>query len=131
MQIGPCALCIELGRVQDTSLRSLCVEVCFPERLSSFIFDAIEDEFIGNFGVTAGGAVGFEIDRTDRTLGTPAHCFVLAMSEPLRSVCVPVPEEAPFLHTAITGDENAQVRSEMVLLRRAHRWCRVFNSEAF
>ena len=95
----------------DCGFYRRCPESLDPR--AAFIFDGIEDEFIGDFGVT-GGAVGFEIDRTDRALGTPAHCLVLAVSEPLSRFYVPAPEEAPFLHPAMTGDENGQVRSEMV-----------------
>lgn len=83
------------------------------KRRVSFVFEGVTDELIGNFGVT-GGAVGFEIDRTDRLLGTPEHCLVLAVSEPLGRFYVPAPEEMPFLHSAITGDENPNIRAEMV-----------------
>ena len=84
------------------------------DRRAAFIFAGIDnDEPIGDFGVT-GGAVGFEIDRTDRLLGTPSHCLVLAVSQPMSRFYVPAPEEAPFLHPAMMGDENGQVRAEMV-----------------
>ena len=85
----------------------------FDQR-AAFIFEGIGDEeLIGDFGVT-GGAVGFEIDRTDRFLGTPSHCLVLATSADLGRFYVPAPEEAPFLHPSMGGDENGQVRAEMV-----------------
>jgi N,N-dimethylformamidase len=81
---------------------------------AAFVFAGIgDDEAIGDFGVT-GGAVGFEIDRTDRILGTPSHCLVLATSRGLSRFYVPAPEEAPFLHPSMGGDENGQVRAEMV-----------------
>ena len=61
-----------------------------------------------------GGAVGFEIDRTDRLYGTPSHCLVVATSEVLSRYYVPAPEEALFLHPSMGGDENGQVRADMV-----------------
>ena len=81
---------------------------------AAFIFEGVgADESIGDFGVT-GGAVGYELDRTDRLLGTPAHCLVVASSQPLTRFYVPAPEEAFFLFSAMGGDENAQVRAEMI-----------------
>ena len=80
----------------------------------AFVFEGVGvDEPIGDFGVT-GGAVGFEIDRTDRLYGTPSHCLVVATSEVLSRYYVPAPEEALFLHPSMGGDENGQVRADMV-----------------
>ena len=36
---------------------------------------------IGDFGLSAHGAAGFELDRTDKRLGTPPHAVVVAASE--------------------------------------------------
>jgi N,N-dimethylformamidase len=47
----------------------------------SFIFDGVgSDELIGSFGLVMGGAVGDELDRADRGLGTPPEAVVLASS---------------------------------------------------
>jgi N,N-dimethylformamidase len=40
--------------------------------------------------------------------------LVLATSRGLSRFYVPAPEEAPFLHPSMGGDENGQVRAEMV-----------------
>ncbi len=48
---------------------------------ASFIFEGVEDEIIGDFGLLQGGAAGYEIDRADAALGTPRHALVLASSE--------------------------------------------------
>jgi len=48
---------------------------------ASFIFDGVDDEIIGDFGMLQGGAAGFEIDRAEAGLGTPAHTLVVASSE--------------------------------------------------
>lgn len=48
---------------------------------AGFIFDGIDDEIIGDFGLLQNGASGYEIDRADAGLGTPAHALVAASSE--------------------------------------------------
>ena len=48
---------------------------------AAFIFDGVDDEIIGDFGILQGGAAGYEIERVDAALGTPAHTLVLASSE--------------------------------------------------
>ena len=48
---------------------------------ASFIFEGVDDEIIGGFGLLQNGAAGYEIDRTDAGLGTPAHALVVASSE--------------------------------------------------
>jgi N,N-dimethylformamidase len=47
----------------------------------SWIFDGVPDEILGDFGLSGGGAAGFELDRADFRLGTPPHALVLASSE--------------------------------------------------
>jgi N,N-dimethylformamidase len=44
----------------------------------AFIFDGVEDEIIGDFGLVMGGAAGDEVDRADLGLGTPPETMVLA-----------------------------------------------------
>ena len=51
------------------------------DRRASFIFEGVDDETIGDFGILQGGAAGYEIERADAALGTPAHTLVLASSE--------------------------------------------------
>jgi N,N-dimethylformamidase len=47
----------------------------------SWIFDGVAEEILGDFGLSGGGAAGFELDRADFRLGTPPHAVVLASSE--------------------------------------------------
>ena len=47
----------------------------------SWMFAGIEDDKIGDFGLSGGGAAGFELDRADVRLGTPEHALVVATSE--------------------------------------------------
>ncbi len=48
---------------------------------AAWIFEGVEDEILGDFGLRGGGAAGFELDRADARLGTPPHTLVLATSE--------------------------------------------------
>lgn len=48
---------------------------------AAFIFEGVEDEIIGDFGLIGGGAAGIELDRADHALGTPPHALILATSE--------------------------------------------------
>ncbi len=82
---------------------------------AAFIFEGIgDDEVIGDFGLVGGGAAGIEVDRYDRALGSPAHALVVARSAGLSRCYLPAPEEVLCLHPAMSGDENSQVRADMV-----------------
>ena len=45
---------------------------------ASFIFDGVNDDVLGDFGLSGGGAAGFEMDRAEPLRGTPDHALVLA-----------------------------------------------------
>ena len=47
----------------------------------AWVFEGIGDDRIGDFGLSGGGAAGFELDRADPRLGTPLNAVVLATSE--------------------------------------------------
>ncbi len=69
-----------------------------PEALdarAAWMFKGVSDELIGDFGLSGHGAAGFELDRTDKKLGTPRHALVVARSEkhPPEAPWVLVPEE--------------------------------------
>jgi N,N-dimethylformamidase len=59
----------------------------------AWIFTDIDDEIIGDFGLSGGGAAGFELDRADPELGTPPNAIILARSEEHQRHFVVVPEE--------------------------------------
>ncbi len=46
-----------------------------------WVFAGITEKNIGNFGLSGGGAAGFELDRADSKLGTPENATILASSE--------------------------------------------------
>jgi N,N-dimethylformamidase len=82
----------------------------------AWIFDGVPDAILGDFGLSGGGAAGFELDRADLRLGTPPHAVVLASSEKhdlTRFVLVP---EDWLTHVATwPGDPpDALIRADMV-----------------
>jgi N,N-dimethylformamidase len=80
-----------------------------------WIFDGIEGDIIGDFGLSGGGAAGFELDRADFALGTPPNALILARSEGHQRHFVVVPEELLTHVTTVTGERpNALIRAEIV-----------------
>ena len=81
----------------------------------AWIFEGIDDEVIGDFGLSGGGAAGFELDRADVELGTPPNTLTLARSEAHQSHFVVVPEELLTHVTTVTGERpKALIRAEIV-----------------
>ncbi len=81
---------------------------------ASFIFEGIPDnELIGNFGVVGNGAAGHEIDRYDRTLGTPPNTMLLASSEGHSDNVQRVVEEIYFNYPGAGGTQDPGVRSDI------------------
>lgn len=80
----------------------------------AFIFDGIDGDVIGDFGLVLGGASGDEIDRADVALGTPRHARVVATSQPHSKYYLIANEELLTPTPAIGGDRNPKVRSDMV-----------------
>lgn len=83
---------------------------------ASWMFAGVDTEVLGNHGLSAHGAAGFELDRTDKRLGTPAHALVVASSEnhPADAPWVLVPEEM-LTHLATWPGEPAAdlIRADM------------------
>jgi len=88
---------------------------------ASWIFEGIADEVLGDFGLSGGGAAGFELDRADKALGTPPNTLILARSEGHQRHFVTVPEELLSHLATITGEKPAAlVRAEIVYFDTAH-----------
>ena len=82
----------------------------------AWVFDGVPDDArIGERSVCSGGAAGYETDRMDRRLGTPANAVLLASSEGLSRYYELVTEELAFTTPAISADENTMVRADMVM----------------
>ncbi|MDB5372964.1 MAG: N,N-dimethylformamidase [Belnapia sp.] len=81
----------------------------------AWIMDGVEGEILGDFGLSGGGAAGFELDRADPLLGTPPGAVILARSEGHQPHFVTVPEELLGRITTISGeDPTALIRAEIV-----------------
>jgi len=81
----------------------------------AWILEGIDDEVIGDFGLSGGGAAGFELDRADFALGTPPNALILARSESHQSHFGAVPEELLSHFATLNGERpNDLIRAEIV-----------------
>ena len=81
---------------------------------ASWVFAGIDDEVIGDFGLSGGGAAGFELDRADLRIGSPDNIEVLASSENHGDSFVLVPEEQLTHITTLSGEPISElVRADM------------------
>lgn len=87
------------------------------DRRAAFIFNGVPDEVIGDFGAHGGGAVGEEIDRADRALGTPAHALIVATSAGLHRSMLRAKEELFLTEPTTQRDDN--MRADMTFFETA------------
>lgn len=80
----------------------------------AFMFEGIDDELIGDFGILQGGAAGLEIDSVDHALGTPAHALVVARSENHSNTYELVAEEVRVPHGATNAVQNPDIHADLV-----------------
>lgn len=81
----------------------------------AWVFEGINDEVIGDFGLSGGGAAGFELDRADVRLGTPLNAVVLASSFGHGEHFILVPEEVLSNLLTLPGEPADElVRSDIV-----------------
>lgn len=84
-----------------------------------WIFDGVAEEKLGDYGLSGGGAAGFELDRADRELGTPDNAVILARSEGHDDSFVVAPEELLSHIATVTGEPPSElVRGEIVYFER-------------
>ena len=81
---------------------------------AAFIFEGVENEVIGDYGLSGGGAAGLELDAVDHGLGTPPNALVLASSERHTDIYLMVPEDLNDPVPGIGGTEAEIIRAEMV-----------------
>ena len=82
---------------------------------AAFLFAGVgADEVVGDFGLLGGGAAGWEIDRADRALGTPAHALTVARADAFSAAYHWATEESFHAHSAIDGETCPWVRADMV-----------------
>jgi N,N-dimethylformamidase len=78
----------------------------------AFVFEGVDGDIIGDFGLIGGGAAGIELDRTDPALGTPPNTLILARSEAHTGSYVPAVEE--LLINYVGQAEISPAYAEMV-----------------
>ncbi len=81
---------------------------------AAFIFDGIEGDILGDFGLNGGGAAGNEIDRADFSLGTPPHALVLASSRLHTDIYLMTPEDLLDPTPTWSGTQCDLIRADMV-----------------
>jgi len=83
-----------------------------------FIFDNVEDEILGDFGLVGGGAAGLELDRYDQNLGSPKNCYILATSENHSDLYLGVTEEIGVNMPNQSGSQNPNVKADLVYFKK-------------
>ncbi len=81
----------------------------------AWMFEGIDEDIIGDFGLSGGGAAGFELDRVDYRLGTPENAVILARSENHDDETIMVPEEM-LTHIMNWSKETTEdlIRADMI-----------------
>ncbi len=88
---------------------------------AAWIFDGVPETILGDFGLSGGGAAGFELDRADPRLGSPPNLVILARSEAHQSHFIPVPEEVLTHTSTVTGERpDDLIRAEIVYFETDH-----------
>jgi len=80
---------------------------------AAFIFEGIEGDTIGDFGLAGGGAAGLEVDRVDDVQGTPEHALVLASSTRHTDIYLMVPEDLLDPTPDWSGTQCDIIRSDL------------------
>ncbi|MBR0733304.1 LamG domain-containing protein [Bradyrhizobium japonicum] len=83
-------------------------------RRADWMFEGIESEIIGDFGLAHGAAGGLEIDRYDLALGTPPHSLIVASSGGHSDNYQTVVEEILYPYPGLSGSHDYRVRADMV-----------------
>ena len=88
----------------------------------AWMFDGVEGEILGDFGLSGGGAAGFELDRADARLGTPPNALVVARSERHKPENFILVHEERLNKAATWPGEPAEqlIRADMVYFETPH-----------
>lgn len=88
---------------------------------TQFIFENIDgNELLGDYGLVMGGAAGFEIDRTDKKLGTPENTILIASAQDFSDAYQHVVEEIIAMNPDEGGSKNELVRSDIIYLKKSN-----------
>jgi N,N-dimethylformamidase len=83
-------------------------------RRAAWMFDGIEGDILGDFGLAHGAAGGIEIDRYDLALGTPPHALIVASSGGHTDNYQTVVEEVLYPYPGLMGTYDYRIRADMV-----------------
>jgi len=81
---------------------------------AAFIFEGVNNETFGDFGLSGGGAAGLELDAADPLLGTPPNALVLASSKRHTDLYLMTPEDMNDPAPGLGGTEAEIIRADMV-----------------
>eukprot|EP00934_Nitzschia_sp_Nitz4_P005718 Nitzschia sp. Nitz4//scaffold63_size106090//35806//38067//NITZ4_004385-RA/size106090-processed-gene-0.54-mRNA-1//1//CDS//3329555960//5708//frame0 len=103
---------------QGTFVGMPYTRVCFDPKME-WVFAGVQEEdwkCLGNFGLSGGGAAGFELDRSDRRLDGDDHeLHILAQAFGNASDFMFVPEEVLTTYSNLSGQTESEARrSDMV-----------------
>ena len=81
----------------------------------AWMWEGVGGPVIGAYGLSGGGAAGFELDRADPMLGSPDNLLILARSLPTPPSFFNVPEDILSRYRSETGEDPAELlRGEIV-----------------
>lgn len=86
----------------------------------AFMFEGIDGEIIGDFGLSGGGAAGIEVDAANLELGTPAHALVVASSHIHTDLYLMTPEDMLDPAPGLGGTEAESIRADLVFFETAN-----------
>lgn len=84
----------------------------------AWVFEGVQADVIGDFGLVMGGASGDELDRAEPRWGTPPQTVVLATSLPHSPGYYAVIEEALAIQGDLSAITSPHVQSDMALVER-------------
>ena len=88
---------------------------------AAWILEGINEEVLGNFGLSGGGAAGFELDRADIRLGTPENAVVIAASENHQPSFIAVLEDQLSQRNTVTGvPHDKLIRADITYFETAN-----------
>jgi N,N-dimethylformamidase len=83
----------------------------------AWVFDGVEPELFGEYGLYLGGAAGYEIDRHDPAFGSPAGSVVLATSRGMHPASyLLVVEDMQTTIPQIDGTTSSLVRADVTVV---------------
>lgn len=83
-----------------------------------FVFEGVEEDVIGDFGLIMNGASGDELDRFDLDRGSPPETVVLATTTGHSDFYQLVGEDVLASRAGLGGTESPEVRSDMTWLEK-------------